>query len=169
MATAAPAIVSRSEAKALKLSKYFTGKPCVNGHIAAHRTECGGCAECGRLDAIARSRLPETKNNRVRTRPHYAVQERESSRAWYAKKDGHTPPPLERDCPPRPVDGRCDCCLKIILGDKPGRFHLDHDHVTGAFRGWVCVGCNAGAHGVMDNQDWLRTRADFLDVKLPWQ
>jgi hypothetical protein len=56
----------------------------------------------------------------------------------------------------------------LVPGHKLGRFHLDHDHMTGAFRGWVCNACNNGS-GLIDNPDKLRTRADFLDVKLPWQ
>ena len=40
-----PAILSREEAKALGLERYFTGKPCRNGHIA-DRSVRGVCLEC---------------------------------------------------------------------------------------------------------------------------
>jgi hypothetical protein len=40
-----PAILSREEAKALGLERYFTGKPCRNGHIA-ERSMRGVCLEC---------------------------------------------------------------------------------------------------------------------------
>jgi hypothetical protein len=39
-------IVSRAVAKHLRLSKYFTGKICVNGHVAERYTESGACSEC---------------------------------------------------------------------------------------------------------------------------
>jgi hypothetical protein len=94
-------------------------------------------------------------------RPKNQEANRDRTRAHAAKRLGIAAPPLERDCPPRPADGRCDCCLVLVLSDNPGRFHLDHDHVTGAFRGWTCNGCNTGAR-IVDDPDRLRTRADFL-------
>jgi hypothetical protein len=45
MATDYPAILSRKEAEALGLERYFTGKPCRNGHIA-ERSVRGVCLEC---------------------------------------------------------------------------------------------------------------------------
>jgi len=38
-------VIRRSEAKALGLVRYFTGKPCSNGHIA-ERYISKGCTEC---------------------------------------------------------------------------------------------------------------------------
>jgi len=32
----------------------------------------------------------------------------------------------------------CECCNRV----RPT--HLDHDHTTGAFRGWICRECNTG-------------------------
>jgi hypothetical protein len=97
-------------------------------------------------------------------RPENREAARDRTRAYAAKRDGIAPPPLERDCPPRPADGRCDCCLQIVIGP----FHLDHDHVTGAFRAWACNTCNTGA-GIMDDPDRLQRRIEFLRGKLPWQ
>ena len=39
-------LLSRSEAKAQGASHYFTGKPCVLGHIAPRRVQNGGCQVC---------------------------------------------------------------------------------------------------------------------------
>ena len=44
-----PSIISRDEARALGLKRFFTGKPCKRGHVA-ERWACGGgggeCVEC---------------------------------------------------------------------------------------------------------------------------
>ena len=42
-------IISRKEAKAQGLARYFTGKPCKNGHIA-ERLTAGHCVECHRAN-----------------------------------------------------------------------------------------------------------------------
>lgn len=39
-------IISRKEAKAQGLSRYFTGKPCCNGHICERYCNGGRCLEC---------------------------------------------------------------------------------------------------------------------------
>jgi Recombination endonuclease VII len=41
--------------------------------------------------------------------------------------------------PTRPCPERCEAC-----GDLPGKsaLHNDHNHLTGTFRGWLCVRCN---------------------------
>lgn len=60
-------IISRAEAKARGLTRYFTGKPCKHGHIAERRVE-GGCIECIR----ERERLPDAmERRRIRKRRSY--------------------------------------------------------------------------------------------------
>lgn len=39
-------IISRDEAKARGLKRFFTGEPCVNGHIAERYTSIGTCLMC---------------------------------------------------------------------------------------------------------------------------
>lgn len=62
-------LISRKEAKALGLNRYFTGKPCKRGHIA-DRIFGGGCTKCMlEADRRWRERNPEVarlryENNR---------------------------------------------------------------------------------------------------------
>jgi hypothetical protein len=39
-------IITRKQAQELLLEKYFTGKPCKNGHISERYTGGGVCIEC---------------------------------------------------------------------------------------------------------------------------
>lgn len=55
-----PAIISRAEAKAQGLSRYYTGKPCSKGHIALRNTASGGCFEC-RLKPLENRKTKLTK------------------------------------------------------------------------------------------------------------
>jgi hypothetical protein len=43
-----PDIVSRSEAEARGLKQYFTGKPCMHGHVVERRCSNGECTVCHR-------------------------------------------------------------------------------------------------------------------------
>lgn len=43
--------ISRAEALELKNIDYYTGKPCLRGHIDLRRTIDGRCRECIREDA----------------------------------------------------------------------------------------------------------------------
>ena len=66
-----------------------------------------------------------------------------------SRKRGYTSPIAEQVTEP-PTDGRCECCGNVTPLGKRGRgeffggLHLDHDHITGDFRGWICRACNNG-------------------------
>lgn len=61
---------SRKEAKELGLPKYFTGKPCANGHLTYKLTSNYKCKQCS-LDWA---------NNKLKTDPEFAAAEREKCR-----------------------------------------------------------------------------------------
>lgn len=54
-------IISRSEAKASSLKKYFTGKPCKHGHISERRVSTGSCISC--CKANQKKEYQSRKNN----------------------------------------------------------------------------------------------------------
>ena len=54
----------------------------------------------------------------------------------------------------------CECC-----GGPPngaGALHLDHDHDTGEFRGWLCMGCNMSIGQLGDNLEGLQRAIEYL-------
>jgi hypothetical protein len=54
----------------------------------------------------------------------------------------------------------CDLC-----GRPPGKraLHLDHDHVTGEFRGWLCSRCNVGLGQFGDDPKLLQKAMMYLE------
>lgn len=44
--------MTRQQAKANKLKKYFTGKPCIHGHVSERFTVNGRCIECVTLQRV---------------------------------------------------------------------------------------------------------------------
>lgn len=79
-------VMTRKEALAAGLKRYFTGKPCPKGHLVQHRIY-GGCCECARLgkivwrkanpERVKELKAAEQKRNRssanVRNRRYAAV------------------------------------------------------------------------------------------------
>lgn len=49
-------IVTRAWARRNNIERYFTGKPCLNDHIAERVTHSSECVQCRREKAAARNR-----------------------------------------------------------------------------------------------------------------
>lgn len=58
---------------------------------------------------------------------------------------------------------RCYICKSKENGTK---FHADHCHATGRFRGWVCKRCNGILGFCGDDPEILRRAIDFLTGNL---
>jgi hypothetical protein len=67
-------IISRQEAKALGLKRYFTGEPCKNGHVCERYVLCAKCTGCLLVSTRIRMRKSYNAKNGV-----------EKSRAWRKK------------------------------------------------------------------------------------
>lgn len=67
----------------------------------------------------------------------------------------------EKSAPPRPNKAEpCDCCGKLT---EPTKFHLDHNHVTHEFRGWLCRPCNVGLGQLGDTIEGLEKAIRYLE------
>lgn len=64
-------IISRKEARAVGLKRYFTGKACKHGHVAERKVSSRECFECRRVD-----------NARRYADPEYAERVREAIHEW---------------------------------------------------------------------------------------
>lgn len=58
-------------------------------------------------------------------------------------------------------DGSCKICNKIISLNSRDRA-IDHCHVTGEFRGWLCRKCNVGLGCFDDSIERLESAAKYL-------
>lgn len=76
-------IVTRPEAKAAGLLRYFTGVPCDHGHIAERLTSSGGCFDCSkRIYDAWRAANPEKYKASYR---NWQAENREFMKERYAK------------------------------------------------------------------------------------
>ncbi len=58
-------------------------------------------------------------------------------------------------------NGRCAICCRPAP-DRLGAMHLDHDHVTGAIRGFLCLDCNHGLGKLRDSPELLLRALVYL-------
>lgn len=63
-------------------------------------------------------------------------------------------------------DHKCAICRKeetAVRNGKPLILAVDHCHTFGDIRGLLCRACNNGVGHFLDNANWLRAAADYLD------
>lgn len=73
-------ILTRKDAKVRGLKRYFSGRPCKNGHIAERWTNSGSCAEC----TLERSRSRDRKDylESYFSCPENKEMDRKRKKAW---------------------------------------------------------------------------------------
>ena len=134
--------MTRGEAKRLGLKRYTTGNACKQGHVAERNTITGKCVEC---------RFPS------------AAKHREYNARWKARHPGREQEVKYRhrygvelsEIRAKPVV--CDICAK-----PHKKIVLDHCHVSGEFRGWLCDPCNIALGNVGDNVLILERMISYL-------
>lgn len=63
--------------------------------------------------------------------------------------------------PTRIAPENCECCNAKAIKT----LHLDHDHKTGKFRGWLCRPCNQAIGMLGDDVAGLLRAISYLTVK----
>jgi hypothetical protein len=77
-----------------------------------------------------------------------------STRRYVAKKKKYVEC---TDYPPRPTDSKCSIC------HREAQLCLDHDHVTGKFRGYICRDCNMALGKLGDTVEAIRRVLAYLE------
>ncbi len=62
-----------------------------------------------------------------------------------------------------PKPAVCDACQQPPRGARG--LHLDHNHATGEFRGWLCHHCNVALGNVRDSVEILIKLAAYLESR----
>jgi hypothetical protein len=152
----------RTAAKAAGLKHFFTNKACKRGHISLRLVSTGDCVACTKWrqqtpDEKARRRTPDYRaaQRAHKQRPEIRMrqQEREQTPEVQAKRWARRGYPM----PTRPRPKLCEapgCIRKACC--------LDHDHVTGKFRGWLCHPHNAGIGLLGDTLNALEEVVRYL-------
>lgn len=62
MAEQKPTLISRAEARALGLKRYFTGKSCKHGHLCERQVSTGTCIKCANIRTCKYQKTTLKKN-----------------------------------------------------------------------------------------------------------
>lgn len=140
-AWAFPLPKTRAEAIATgnKPQRFFTGKPCKQGHVAPRLRSSGTCVLCHNK-TVSNWQKNNVESCRARQNKYRRVR-------------------LGIPVAPYPAPGICECC-----GGPPGKhsMHIDHDHASGTFRGWICNKCNGGLGLLGDSIAGLERAISYL-------
>jgi len=64
---------------------------------------------------------------------------------------------------PHKVPFECPICKKRTIAGVTSKLDLDHNHRTGAIRGWVCDSCNTGIGRFKDDIELIKSAMKFLE------
>lgn len=87
------------------------------------------------------------RNRRYYERNHYAINNRTRKRRGLPEAT-------------RPQPAGCECCGR---SEKDKSLNLDHDHVTGRFRGWLCATCNMALGQLGDDIAGVQRLVNYLN------
>ena len=59
-------------------------------------------------------------------------------------------------------EGRCASCGDVPPEDAKRRFHVDHDHSSGAVRGILCHSCNVALGHLKEEQSRIQALSEYL-------
>lgn len=142
---------TRSAARAIGASRYFTGKPCSKGHIT-ERFLTGTCVDCSRIAIAAWAKRNPEEGNRRSAEWRRLNPARSREVQIRSKRKAMGIPDATR-----PQPERCELCNRI-----PKTWHLDHCHMTGKFRGWLCNRCNLSLRHLGDCIEGLELAIAYL-------
>lgn len=147
-------IISRAKASSLGLTRYFTGKPCIRGHIAP-RFVRGICVECyklvGKTEQFRKTAKLWRDNNKRQMKHNNLKKYGISIDAYEAL--------LEKQ------RYRCAVCndkIKSGAGKSSCSAVVDHCHSTNRVRGILCNRCNRGLGLLRDNPEILAAAISYL-------
>ena len=135
---------SLKEAKELNLIRYWTGEPCEAGHLAERYVSSRHCVVCQkeRSTKYQKTQKGKDKSRERHLRKTYGVSLQEVLKAK-----------------------QCEICFTSLIseGMAGNSVCVDHDHVTGDVRGFLCNNCNRGLGMFMDNKEYLESAIAYLN------
>lgn len=149
-------VISRTDAQAQGLNRYFTGIPCKRGHITQRITINHSCCDCYYQYYRRRPELREQKRL-----AYWKKGGREDRRQRNLKRNyGMTT--AQYDALVIQQNGLCAICGEPGENHSSKRLVVDHDHSTDAVRALLCSTCNLGLGAFKDDPERLAKAIEYL-------
>lgn len=136
--------ISLEDAKEKEYKRYFTGKPCLSGHIAERYVSSRQCVVCQNIRSLRSQQKPEIKEKQKnrRLQKTYGVSLEEIAAA-----------------------NNCEICEKHLVkkGAYSNSICVDHDHKTGMTRGFLCNHCNRALGLFRDSPEIIQKALKYLE------
>jgi hypothetical protein len=167
--------MTRDEARAAGSTIFDSGRPCRKGHEPVRYTANYSCVECARVsvaeygkkhpDIVRQRRKDWLKRNPEKARQYERNKRLKNPEGLIARTRRAGWKFRNMPTPTRPEPTTCECCGNAqnrIQNGRPHGLHLDHDHATGVFRGWLCNACNLGIGKLGDTIESLEHALTYL-------
>lgn len=163
--------MNRATARAQGLHIYTTGRSCAKAHAPLQRyTKSGSCVACTLEHSQRQHADPATRQKRLAQqraryaaspilRSRLALQHKEWARNNPEARVRHWRNALGLPEATRPEPEVCEGCGRL----SKYSLHLDHDHATGKFRGWLCRVCNASLGALGDDLPSIMRIVAYLE------
>lgn len=143
-----------------KRSGKYDGKPCVHGRGTLRYVAGKSCVVCHKLNAGRRFRAdPEAW--RAQRRATYCTDEGRADRRERNLFEKYGMTPADHAAMLAAQGGRCAVCSVEATAVKT-KFHVDHNHDTGAVRALLCQRCNVAIGLCEDDPRRLEQAAAYL-------
>lgn len=132
-------------------TRYYTGVPCIKGHIAERMRSSRRCVLCLKVDKKKWDKANRHHVDRVIRNSHFK------------RKYGITVHQYNRIY--KRQEGLCLLCNQpeiALYGGKVRLLAVDHCHKTGKFRGLLCSACNRGLGSFKDDPDLIWKARKYL-------
>lgn len=135
-------LVSRTEARAKGLKRYFTGEPCKHGHIQERYTKTCLCVDCNSFHYQTYSKKYPDRFTSWELKNTYGITLEEKNELI------------------KQQNGKCAICLMLFSATR--HTHVDHCHDTKKIRGILCHTCNVGLGNFKDSPPLLSAAIAYL-------
>ena len=131
--------------------------------------KCIKCGEYKTLNNFGYRSYGKTGNKREQRNDCYSCIKKQVKIAKELKKQYPFPEDPNYICP---ICERTESEIKSngSFHEKQGKktiWRIDHNHITGEYRGWICDYCNNGLSRFNDNPTVLRNAANYIENYIP--
>ena len=156
--------ITKEEATKKGLVRFFTGSPCIRGHISERRVSSGECVECNLENARkhkASQKWKDSYQRRISAKKADGTYSAHLVDRWL--RSTYKLSRKQFDMMVHVQNNQCAICgFRFIHDNRMTKPHIDHCHESGKIRGLLCSSCNKGIGQFKDNVAAMRSAIEYV-------